>query len=101
MSTRDAALYYARRNWHVVPLTWLTDDGSCSCGNPECKSAGKHPFSTLAPHGSQDSTTHLPTIRGWFKRFPRLNIGIRTGEVSGDRKSVVWERVRRCGGAGG
>ncbi len=83
MSTRDAALYYARRGWHVIPLNWLTDDGACSCGNPDCRSQGKHPFSTLAPHGSQDSTTHLPTIRRWYKQYPRLNIGIRTGEVSG------------------
>src|SRR5690606_34782210 len=83
MNIRDHALQYARMGWAVLPLHFITEDGRYCCGSPECKSAGKHPYSRLVPSGLKQATTHRPTIRSWFKQEPRLNLGIRTGAVSG------------------
>lgn len=83
MDIRQSALAYARRGWHVLPLNWITEEGSCSCGNPSCKSQGKHPYTPLTPHGLKEATKDLPMIRRWFRQYPKLNIGIRTGAVSG------------------
>ena len=82
MSALPYAVRYARLGWHVLPLNFLTDAG-CSCGKPDCGSPGKHPFSRLAPHGLKDATIDPATIAGWFRQHPQLNLGIRTGAVSG------------------
>jgi hypothetical protein len=74
-----AALSYARRGWRVIPLHWVTADGRCSCGDPECGSAGKHP---LTNHGLRDGTTDEATIRAWWERWPQANVGVCTGPVS-------------------
>lgn len=79
-SIRNAALSYARRAWLVMPLWWPLPDGRCSCGNPACTSAGKHPVEK----GWQElATTNEATIRAWWRRRPKANIGIPTGERSG------------------
>jgi putative DNA primase/helicase len=73
----DWAIHYANKGWEVVPLWWVNDDGTCGCGSIPCRSKpGKHPCFPVAPHGKDDSTTDLDTIRQWFRRFPNLNIGI-------------------------
>src|SRR5438067_5020800 len=70
----EAARRYASRGWPLVPVYAPTASG-CSCGDPNCKSAGKH-----------------PTVSGWTERqFPPQawangtpgNIGIVTGARSG------------------
>lgn len=60
----DAALAYARRGIPVFPL----------------RPRGKAP---ITPNGFKDATTDEATIRAWWKRTPRANIGIPTGEASG------------------
>jgi hypothetical protein len=60
----DTALDYAARGWHVFPL----------------KEADKKPATA---HGLKDATTDEETIRAWWQRNPRYNIGIATGAVSG------------------
>jgi hypothetical protein len=55
-------------------------NGHCSCGDPVCKSPGKHP---RTPHGVRDATTAAAIIDGWWRRWPDANIGIATGQVSG------------------
>ena len=68
----EAALSYADRGWHVVPLHSPTPTG-CSCGKPDCRSAGKHP---RTDHGEHDATTDLAQIQSWWRRWPDANIGI-------------------------
>jgi hypothetical protein len=70
------ALDYARAGWPIFPV----------------KERAKEP---LAKHGFKDATTDLNLIRGWWSRWPRANIGIPTGEVSG---MVVLDMDPRSGG---
>lgn len=76
----DAALWYARRGWAVLPLHTPSKSGRCSCGQRPCASSGKHPR-TL--HGVKDATTDRATIRDWWREWPRANVGIATGSASG------------------
>lgn len=81
-SLADFARGYADHGFPVVPL-WWSDDGQCGCGNKSCKSIAKHPISQLAPNGLHDASDDTATIANWWRRYPRANIGIRTGPESG------------------
>ena len=74
-----AALSYAERGWGVIPLH-SPINGGCSCGRDECTSVGKHPR-TL--NGLKDATEEEDIIREWWRRWPKANVGIVTGEESG------------------
>jgi len=97
---RDAALGYASRGIPVLPLHYplphhrdlqaLTDDHqlpspagrtSCSCRDPGCGQAGKHPLGSLVPHGVKDATTNRARILAWWTRHPQANIGLATGHL--------------------
>lgn len=82
MTIKTAALDYAARGWHVMPL-WGVTDGHCDCGDPACRSIGKHPIGPLVGKGLKGASTDPLTISGWFDQYPNANVGIRTGEVSG------------------
>lgn len=71
----EAALSYARLGWHVFPCWWV-EDGRCACGNPECKSPGKHPIGQVVPGGQNNATTDEATIRAWWGRYPKANIAV-------------------------
>lgn len=72
-----AALEYAEREWPVLPLYGVKDDGTCSCmEGRECSSPGKHP---LTRSGLKEATTEPEMIRAWFRRWPNMNIGLLTG----------------------
>lgn len=86
-----AALKYAQMALPVFPLHSPRKEG-CSCGNAQCKNVGKHPH-TL--HGFKDATTDEKQIRTWWKKWPKANIGIRTGKESG---IVVLDEDPRHGG---
>lgn len=58
-----AALSYAARGWHVLPL----------------EPRGKKPLGKLVPHGLKDATTDADTIRAWWAAEPDANVGIATG----------------------
>ena len=60
---RDAALRYASRGWHVLPII----------------ERGKTPAN---PHGLLEATTDTKQIEAWWAHVP-YNIAIRTGAVSG------------------
>lgn len=76
----DAALAYAANGWRVFPCHTITPVGGCTCGQPACGSAGKHP---VVGRGVHAGTTDLDQVRRWWHRRPEGNIGIRTGEPSG------------------
>src|SRR5437016_2955700 len=58
---REAALSYAKRDWHVFPIHWPIN-GKCSCGKADCDPKAKHP---LTQHGVNDATTDPKTISKW------------------------------------
>ena len=74
-----AALAYAAIGWHVFPCHSI-NDGRCDCGNPVCKSPGKHPISALAPRGQDSATILEETIRQWWTQRPGANIAVFLGQ---------------------
>lgn len=73
------AATFAARGWPVLPLHHPLVAG-CSCGRPDCGSVAKHP---RIKGGLNAASTDADQIAAWWKRWPRANIGIRTGAVSG------------------
>jgi putative DNA primase/helicase len=65
----DAALDYAAGGWPVFPLA----------------PGRKKPAISIEEggHGFHDATTDAAQIRAWWKRWPRANIGMPTGQASG------------------
>jgi hypothetical protein len=81
----DAALDYARRGLAVIPLHW-PENGGCSCKEKaKCGTPGKHPrwHEADLPNGVHSATTDEKIIRRWWQRWPKANVGIATGRVSG------------------
>jgi hypothetical protein len=78
----NGALAFIRQGVAVFPL-WWPEDGRCTCGNPSCKSAGKHPIGKLVPNGFKNASTDEATIKRWWTTYAKANIGIATGRVSG------------------
>ena len=73
------ARYYASRDWSVLPLH-SADKNGCTCGDPNCRSAAKHP---RTQHGVKDASRDPDQIRRWWQSWPDANVGIATGAVSG------------------
>ena len=85
-----AALWYARSNWHVIPLHEpLFDAGGrcsgCTCeawqrqnGKPAyvCPTPGKHP---RIRDWDNKASTDPAQVRQWWQRWPTANIGIAAG----------------------
>lgn len=87
-----AALAYAARGWHVIPLYALRH-GCCTCqARQHCKSPGKHPMPEAWPDAASCATEK---ITAWWRRHPAANIGIVTGAVS---RLVVLDVDPRHGG---
>lgn len=76
----DYALKYAALGWPVLPVHSITERATCTCGKTECNSPGKHP---RLRDGLKGATTDKNMLYDWFKKWPKANIGIRTGEISG------------------
>lgn len=64
---------YAERGLAVFPLHWIAAAGKCSCGDADCRNAGKHP---LTAHGVKDATTDIATLAAWWTLWPEANIGM-------------------------
>ncbi|MGA2496914.1 MAG: bifunctional DNA primase/polymerase [Tepidisphaeraceae bacterium] len=82
-SAEQLANQYAAIGFQVIPLHWpiFTPAGvRCSCGDPRCDKAGKHPHTT---NGLKDGTTNPSQITAWWRRWPQANIGIVTGAEAG------------------
>jgi putative DNA primase/helicase len=75
-----AALNYAERGWHVIPLHDVTA-GACSCvDGASCSTPGKHPRITRWQHRA---SADAATMAEWWRRWPAANVGIATGARSG------------------
>jgi hypothetical protein len=57
-------------------------DKRCSCGNPFCKSAGKHP-KTINKTGLKEASKDAAEIRRQFGFAGECNVAVRTGADSG------------------
>ena len=75
----DAALSYAHRGWLVLPIHSV-DTGRCTCGRADCASPAKHP---LTRRGLKDASADPQVIERWWRRWPRANVAVRTGQESG------------------
>ena len=53
----------------------------CSCRDPGCGQAGKHPLGSLVPHGVKDATCNRARVLAWWTRHPQANIGLATGHL--------------------
>jgi hypothetical protein len=81
-----AAVAYVGLGYRVLPLhhplPGSSTQGStmhCSCRDPACAAIGKHP---LTPHGLKDATRDPGQLARWWRRWPRANIGLVTGELA-------------------
>ncbi|MES2175451.1 MAG: bifunctional DNA primase/polymerase [Pseudomonadota bacterium] len=78
-----SASVFATMNWFagqhiaVLPIHGVVD-GRCACGDTGCASPGKHPISSLVPHGVKGATTDLKTIRRWHRKYPDMNYAVAT-----------------------
>lgn len=72
----DHAMSYAKRGYHIFPVWWINDFGTCGCGNRNCKDPGKHP---IPYRGVWDATTDSTQIAAWWAKHPRANIGWHPG----------------------
>ena len=72
----EAALARAREGALVLPIWWTDQHGVCRCPKGSgCPSPGKHPLTT---HGLDDASTDPRSIEGWWRQWPRANLGVRT-----------------------
>lgn len=69
--------WFAGQDIPVLPIHGVVD-GRCTCGDDECSSPGKHPISSLVPHGVKDATTDLKTIKRWHRTNPDMNYAVAT-----------------------
>lgn len=76
MSALDSALKYVAYGWHVFPCHSVLD-GQCSCGNPSCGNAGKHPRTLRGVHDSSDDPEQ---VREWWRRWPDANPALDCGK---------------------
>ena len=75
-SLRTAAARYVTLGCGVIPLYWIREDGSCSCGNPECPNAGKHPINKK---GASDPILDPEIATLQWDELPDANIGLVAG----------------------
>jgi hypothetical protein len=48
-----------------------------------CRPGEKEPLGALVPNGCLDATTDVETIKGWWRKCPKANIGLATGAKNG------------------
>jgi putative DNA primase/helicase len=65
--------------WYIFPVHGITDDLKCTCGNEDCKNAGKHPYTPLAPNGHNSASNSAAQIAAWWSLAPFVNIGVDCG----------------------
>jgi hypothetical protein len=74
-SCLDVALLCARAGIPVAPLQGVRD-GSCTCGNADCKQPGRHPR-------IKHPTANRALIKEYWTKWPKAKIGVVLGAESG------------------
>jgi hypothetical protein len=110
-----AAQAYAALGYPVVPMHAVRTGGGCTCADPGCREAGKHPRLAGWP---QLAATDPDRVEDWWRRWPDANLGLATGrrfdvlDLDGDQGVAAlraalsiepWEHpgpVARTGGGG-
>jgi len=77
---RSASLL-AAKGIQVVRLYGVREHGSCTCGNANCATPGKHPAG--GPGWPNRATTDEDEIASWLESDEPFNIGIKLGRDSG------------------
>jgi hypothetical protein len=72
----QAAQVYAALGFPVVPMHTAQPGGGCTCRDPGCPDAGKHP----QLRGWTQLATVDPAVVGeWWRRWPQANLAVATG----------------------
>lgn len=79
-------------DWAIFPCHSI-QNGKCTCGNPNCRSPGKHP---RTKNGLLDATNDATIQAKWAKAWPQANVAVATGEANG---IVVVDIDPRHGGS--
>ena len=64
-----SALEFAHQGMSVFPLHYPVESEGrlrCSCGDPHCKNAAKHPYARHAPKGLLSATADPTLIERWW-----------------------------------
>ncbi len=78
--TFQAAKVCIALGWDVLPVHSIDQNGGCTCGVPNCQSAGKHP---ALVNGLKGASRDPDQIERWFgATAPIRNLGVVTGEIS-------------------
>jgi putative DNA primase/helicase len=75
-SLRTAAAKYASLGYAIIPVHWIREDGSCSCGKWSCRTPGKHPINE---NGASDPIFDAEEAARQWDELPKANIGIVAG----------------------
>lgn len=89
---KEAALIYVAEGFSVIPLHWLSAK-KCSCGKSDCASPAKHP---LTQHGLKDASSDPAIVKDWWKKFPKANIGVCTGQASSGLTVIDFDLAKGC-----
>jgi hypothetical protein len=90
MPSLEDALAYARAGRAIFPCYEVMPDGSCACGEPDCRNTGKHPYGSAERDrcyndtrgGCKMATSDESQIRIWWTRWPNANIAMATGPIN-------------------
>ncbi len=88
----DWALFYASKGFPIIPLYEADMNGNCTCKNVKCSSIGKHP---RVKNGLKDASCDPIVIQEWWASWPNANIGLITGQASGQ---IVLDVDLKSGG---
>lgn len=89
----EEAKRYAGLGWPIIPDHSPKPEGGCSCGDPNCDKAGKHP---RLGSWTVEASTVPATLERWGRQWPDMNISVLTGPRS---NLVVLDVDPRNGGA--
>jgi putative DNA primase/helicase len=77
-------------------------NGTCSCGDADCRSPGKHPRTSK---GHNEATNDIEQVKSWWKAWPTANIGYRPKEneivldieKEGIKNGLLRDLIKRFG----
>ncbi len=64
----------------LFPCHGITDELKCTCGDSNCGSPGKHPYTK---HGVNDAVNNIVSLAQLFDYRTDLNLGMSCGKISG------------------